>query len=123
MKRWLHWLQEAGRFLSFLLFQVLFLFWCVKVGYAFYGYFLNGGAGVRQALLRHMSNPYDSREWVAHPRWDIIALRYLAIALLTILFGIWSKPTLKKLWADIRPRSAAQSGDRHPNVPTTRTTH
>jgi len=104
MTRWLSWLREAGRFTSFLVFQILILFWCVKAGYAAYGYFSKGGPGARQALLRHMSNPYDAREWSADPRWDIIALRYLAIALLTILFGLWSRPTFRKMWADIRPR-------------------
>src|SRR5438874_11403596 len=59
MTRWLSWLREAGRFTSFLVFQILILFWCVNAGYAAYGYFSKGGPGARQALLRHMSNPYD----------------------------------------------------------------
>jgi len=103
MRRWVSWLLEAGRLASFLLFQIFMLFWCVKAGYVVYGYLSNGAPGVRHALLRHMSNPYDPREWGAHPRWDIIGLRYLAIAFLTILFGLWSRRILRKMWAELRP--------------------
>jgi hypothetical protein len=114
MSRWVLWLKEAGRFASFLLFQILILFWCVKVGYAVHGYLTKGRPGVWEALLRHMPNPYDPREWITHPapvRWDIIALRYLAIALLTILFGLFSRDTIRKYWAEFwhRPNSAPNS--------------
>ena len=128
MSRWVLWLKEAGRFASFLLFQILILFWCVKVGYAVHGYLTKGRPGVWEALLRHMANPYDPREWITHPapvRWDIIFLRYLAIALLTILFALWSKRTLKKVYADFLPfgakRQPNQSTKR--DVPPNTTTH
>jgi hypothetical protein len=110
MSRWVYWLKETGRFTSFLLFQILILFWCVKVGYAVHGYLTKGRPGLREAVLRHMANPYDPREWTLHPaavRWDIIALRYLAIALLTVLFGLFSRDTIRKYWMEFwhRPDS------------------
>jgi hypothetical protein len=103
MSRWACWLREAARFASYLVFQILILFWCVKVGYAVHGYLTSGRQGVRDALLRHMANPYDPREWITHQapvRWDIIALRYLAIALLTVLFGLFSRDTIRKYWKE-----------------------
>jgi len=70
------WLKDAPRLASLFIFEILVLFWAIKMGYCVYGYITEGIVGVRAAVLQHMSNPYDPREWVLHkspPHWDLVA--------------------------------------------------
>jgi hypothetical protein len=95
-------LRDAPRLLSLLLFEILALFWVIKAGYCVYGYLTNGISGVREAILRHATNPYNLSEWGrGQPRWDLIAMRYVFIAVLTILLGFANRRTLRKFWEDL----------------------
>jgi hypothetical protein len=58
--------SEPGRTAKLLLFQLLVLFWLIKLAYAVKGYFSSGIAGVRSAILHGGPISTDPKVW-GHP--------------------------------------------------------
>lgn len=102
MNRMSKWLKGGVRLASLGLFALLLLFWLARFFYCAMGYFENGATGLRSALMRHMQPiPSDLNVW-GHPQWEQIALRYAAIALITVLLGIHNRRVLADFWHTIR---------------------
>lgn len=101
MSRLKEWLGPLGRGIKLCFFQVLVLFWLIKIGYCVRGYFANGIMGLRSVVLHGAPIPSDSRVW-GHPQWGQVGLRYAAIAMLTL--GLWSisRSELRQWWTEIR---------------------
>jgi hypothetical protein len=99
------WLKDAPRLAGLLVFEILIFFWCIKLAYIVYGYLTKGTAGVREAILQHTLSPYIPGEWAqGQPRWDIVAVRYGLIAIMTILLGLANRRSLTRLWVDLWER-------------------
>ena len=103
MSRLTNLLKTGLRAASFGLFALLLLFWLARFFYCVAGYFENGITGVKSALMRHMQPiPSDLNAW-GHAHWDQIALRYVAIACVTVLFGILNRRVLADFWHTVDP--------------------
>jgi hypothetical protein len=102
MNRLTNWLKAGLRAASLGLFALLLLFWLARLFYCVAGYFENGSTGLKSALMRHMQPiPSDLNVW-GHPHWDQIALRYVAIACITVLLGILNRRVLADFWHAVR---------------------
>jgi hypothetical protein len=93
-------MRSIARQIAAIVFGFLSFFWLVKTGYVIYGYITDGAVGVRFAILKHVINPYNPREWGPPTRWDIVAMRYGVIGLLTFGFGFVSRQELRKTWLE-----------------------
>jgi hypothetical protein len=94
-------MRSATRQIAVIAFDFLMVFWLVKAGYVIHGYITGGAVGVRLAVLQHVINPYNPGEWGPPTRWDIVAMRYGMIALLTIGLGFVSRHKLRKTWLEL----------------------
>lgn len=102
MNRLTKWPKTGLRVASLGLFALLLLFWLARFFYCVAGYFENGSAGVKSALMRHMQPvPSDPTVW-GHPQWDQIVLRYAAIACITVLLGFLNRRVLADFWHAVR---------------------
>ncbi len=81
-------------------FQLLVLFWVVKIAYAVRAYFVGGMVGVRGVILHGGPIPANPADW-GHPRWGVVALRYSVVAMLTLVAGLISRQELKQWWTEI----------------------
>jgi len=104
------WIAIGLRRTSLVLFAVLVFFWTVTLLYCGHAYFTRGATGIRAVLL-HGTPISDDPNWLGHPRWDLVAMRYGLVALLTIFFGLTNRRTLAKFLGDFREgvRSRFQS--------------
>lgn len=91
------WMQDFWRRTSLVFFIIFICFWIIKLVYCGYGYFTNGVTGLQNAIIHGSLVPRDPKQW-GNPRWDMIALQYSGIALLTVLFGLDNRTTLNRLW-------------------------
>ena len=101
-------LKTTWRKTSLVGFGLLVCFWLVKLTYSLYGLVTNGWPGVRNAIIHGSTVPDEPSHW-GRPQWGTIALQYILIALLTLLFGLNSRSALKRLWDAILDRPPTES--------------
>jgi hypothetical protein len=100
-------IRTAAKFVGIVLLEVCVGFWLIRMGYIARGFIVGGGAGAVGAFLHGMQSvPADPKEW-GQPRWGLVAMRYGAIALLTILLGLINKRLLREIWAELFKRRVA----------------
>ena len=89
------------------MFQLLVMFWILKAFLCVKGYFDSGVTGMLSALAHgglafERPIPDHPAEWdtwaKGHPRWDLLILRLLTIALVTLALGLLNRRTLRKFW-------------------------
>ena len=101
MKNGSKWLKIAWRRASLILLTILLCFWVIKLVYCGHGYVTNGTTGLQNAIIHGAPFPHDPAQW-GNPRWDVIALQYSGIALLTGMLGLANWRTLKSFWIGLR---------------------
>jgi hypothetical protein len=97
----IHWLWRSWQIARLAIFEALCLFWLIKSAYCLHAYYTNGIPGVRRVILHGMPLTPDPRTW-GQARWDLVILRYAAIALMTVLFGVMSRIEFKEQWRELR---------------------
>ena len=102
------WLKIAWYRASLTLFTILLCFWIIKLVYFGHGYITNGTTGLQNAIIHGALAPRDPAQW-GNPRWDVIALQYSGIALLTGLLGLPNWSTIKSFWVGLRQHSKRDS--------------
>jgi hypothetical protein len=95
------WLKIAWQRVSLTLLTILLCFWIIKLVYCGHGYFTNGMAGLQTAIIHGALVPHDPMQW-GKPRWDVIALQYSGIALMTGMLGLANGRALKNFWSGLR---------------------
>src|SRR5205809_151499 len=95
------WQRKVWRIVNLGLFQLFVFFWLIKLFYCLAGYFTNGIVGVRSAVLHGMPIPSNPEEW-RNPRWDLVIMRYVAIAIMTALLGWLNRQALRDFWRQVR---------------------
>ena len=108
MKNGYKWLKMVWRGLSLTVLTVLLCFWIIKLVYCGHGYVTNGMIGFQNAIIHGGLVPHDPAQW-GHPRWDIIALQYSGIAVVTGLLVLANWRTLKNFWSALRHQSKPDS--------------
>ena len=101
MNRLMKWTRAGLRLASLGLFQVLALFWIIKLYYCVRGYLTSGVRGVQGALVHGTPFPDDPKEWAHSRSWELVVLRLLVIALITVLLGVIHRRTLAKFWREL----------------------
>lgn len=101
------WLKIAWQRTSLTLFIILLCFWIIKLAYCGRGYITNGTTGLQNAIIHGALAPRDPAQW-GIPRWNMIALQYSAIAILTGLLGLDNQRMLKSFWSGLRHGSQSR---------------
>jgi hypothetical protein len=96
------WIKKGFRFAGLGLFQILILFWLAKLYYSARGYYVAGTKGMLGALLQGTPVSSDPNDWAHPPRWDLLVMRLVGIAAITVTLGILNRRTLAKFWRDLR---------------------
>ena len=101
-ERILRYLWRSWQIARLAIFEALCLFWLIKCVYCLRAYYTSGVPGVRSVILHGMPLPVDPRAW-GQATWDLVAMRYLAIVLMTVLFGLTSRNEFKQQLRELRP--------------------
>jgi hypothetical protein len=102
MSTLLKWLREALRVASQGLLALLFLFWIARLLYCVTGYVNNGTTGLKSAIAAHMQSLPTDLGSRTYPRWDLIAIKYVVIACVTLLLGILNRRVIADFWHTLR---------------------
>lgn len=95
------------------LFGMSILYWISVAFYCIYGYVSAGADGVRDWLLHVAVRPTATGALPSAPNWTVVALRFVAIAALTVMLWLANRAMLKQLSSDFRAYIRLL---RHPSV-------
>ena len=92
--------RKALQFAGLVLFQLLILFWAIKLFYCVRGYFVAGTNGMVAALMHGAPFPADPADW-GHPHWGLQVIRLVMMAFITVTLGIFNRRTIARFWHEL----------------------
>ncbi len=84
------------------LFFASILFWMTVGFYCILGYLSAGGEGVKDWLLHVAVRPVITEAAPATSDWNAVALRFVGIALITLVLGLANRKVLRRLAVKLR---------------------